>query len=154
METKKKRIIILISFIVVGIILIMFFTKRNSFIPPKDNYFSLKIEYDKDTNTAIAQLQNKTNYDYNITVEGSKEEFIYLHVICDSSELPLSQELLLSELTFKSNSTIMQEFDLDKYDELNNNYQIYATAHFSITDPNTSEQYKFNIESNTLIVQS
>lgn len=72
METKKKRIIILISFIVVGIILIMFFTKRNSFIPPKDNYFSLKIEYDKDTNTAIAQLQNKTNYDYNITVEGSK----------------------------------------------------------------------------------
>lgn len=131
----------------------MFFTKRNSFIPPNNNCFLLEIEYDENKKAVIAQLQNKTNYDYNITVEGSKEEFIYLHVIYDSMEIPLNQELLLSELSLKSNSTVTQEFNLDEYDKLNKHYQIYATVHFSITDPNTSEKYEFNIESNELTVE-
>ena len=148
---NKKIFIILVSLIVITIslIIISYIFRRNLYVKPQKSDFVLDIVYQEKSGSVVAKLHNISDNDYNIFANGLNEDFIQLHIKCDSDEYPINKLLVISKIPFENNSSINREISLKEYN-ISGNCEIYAKAEFYITNPYTSEKYLFEIQSKTI----
>jgi hypothetical protein len=129
--------------------IINYIVKKNSFVEPKQSDFSLELKYNKDCNIIVAELHNISNNNYNIIAEGAKMDFIEIHIICDSTELPSTTRPILSTISFPKNSCIKHELSLNNIN-FSGNCEIYAETAFYIINSDTLEKHKFKLISNSV----
>ena len=142
-------VIIALMTLLIGIVMMIFVINKTPFSQPKPSDFSLQINYDEKRHTVIAELYNFSDHDYTIMANGAKTDFIQFHILCDSTEIPSNQLLLLSTIVFPKNSCIKRELSLNDA-ALSGKCKIYAETAFYINDPDTSEKYEFKLTSDSV----
>ena len=148
-KRKILYIFIILIIVLISIFIINYIVKKNSFVEPKQSDFSLELKYNKDCNIIVAELHNISNNNYNIIAEGAKMDFIEIHIICDSTELPSTTRPILSTISFPKNSCIKHELSLNNIN-FSGNCEIYAETAFYIINSDTLEKHKFKLTSNSV----
>lgn len=141
--------VIILLIVTAGIFIISYILRKNTPAAAKKSDFKLEVVYNEEKNTLIAQLYNLSGNDYDITIDGTAENFADIFVSCETEDFPVHKLLIREKVSFSKNSSLKQEKSLEDL-ELSGKCEVVAKTVFYITNPDNSEKEKFEFESNKL----